>query len=251
MYLKLVLYAYKIRYIFVSLIKTLYTHYSFRMKEKIFTALKNKFKNLGFGDKAFEGVAAFLATTITEEDQIETGITGVEGLLKGFQGDSDKRVNDAVTKAKTEAEKKVDPNQSSGGDSEPKKTDTEVVPDWAKSLLETNKQLASEVSALKSGKTADARRQTLESKLKDAQPKLREKILKDFSRMSFEKDEDFDTYLTETESDLADFNQSLTDQGLGQSKQPFQSSGGNQTKAGIEADIVAWGKANAPAGAVK
>src|SRR5690606_21564413 len=107
------------------------------MKEKIFQALKTKSKNLGFGDKAFEGVAAFLATTITEEDQIETGIAGVEPLLKSFQGDIDKRVNDAVTKAKTDAkaeaeeelkkkQQKQDPQTPppAGGGSEPESKDT-------------------------------------------------------------------------------------------------------------------------------
>lgn len=60
------------------------------MKDKILTALKNKYKTLGFGDKAFEGVADYLSTQITEEGQIETAAGGVEGLLKAFQGDIDK-----------------------------------------------------------------------------------------------------------------------------------------------------------------
>ncbi|WGQ15581.1 hypothetical protein [Sphingobacterium faecium] len=72
------------------------------MKDKLLSALKTKYKNLGFGDKTFSGVADFLATTVTEEDQVETAISGVEGLLKAFQGDVDTRVNSAVAKAKAD-----------------------------------------------------------------------------------------------------------------------------------------------------
>ena len=60
------------------------------MKIKILTALKTKYNNLGFGEKAFDGVAEYLSKTVTEESQIETTISGVESLLKAFQGDIDK-----------------------------------------------------------------------------------------------------------------------------------------------------------------
>ena len=59
------------------------------MKGKILVALKPKYKTFGFGDKAFDGVADYLSKTVTEESQIETAISGVEGLLKAFQGDID------------------------------------------------------------------------------------------------------------------------------------------------------------------
>ena len=62
---------------------------SYSMKGKILVALKTKYKTFGFGDKAFDGVADYLSKTVTEESQIETAISGVEGLLKAFQGDID------------------------------------------------------------------------------------------------------------------------------------------------------------------
>ena len=100
------------------------------MKEKIIAALKTKFSNLGFGEKAFTGVAEFLATTVTDETHIETAITGVEPLLKAFQGDIDKRVSDAI--AKTKAELKTDPPTPPKKD-EPKPGDD--TPAWAKDLI--------------------------------------------------------------------------------------------------------------------
>ena len=70
------------------------------MKEKILSALKTKYSNLGFGDKAFDGVAEFLSKTITKEEDVETGIAGVEMLLKAFQGDIDKVRTELSTKTK-------------------------------------------------------------------------------------------------------------------------------------------------------
>ena len=55
------------------------------MKDLILKVLKTKYKNLGFSEKAFEGVADYLAKTVTDEANIETAIDGVEGILKIFQ----------------------------------------------------------------------------------------------------------------------------------------------------------------------
>ena len=48
-------------------------------------ALSNKYKNLGFDDKAFEGVADFAQTYIKEEADLATFVNGAELMLKGFQ----------------------------------------------------------------------------------------------------------------------------------------------------------------------
>lgn len=61
----------------------------FVMKEKIKTALKTKYKNLGFGEKAFNGMTDYLANNVKGEGDIETAISGVENLLKAFQGEVD------------------------------------------------------------------------------------------------------------------------------------------------------------------
>lgn len=60
------------------------------MKEKIENALKTKYANLGFGHKAFDGVADYLVKTVEKEEDIETAVAGVEPLLKSFQSDIDR-----------------------------------------------------------------------------------------------------------------------------------------------------------------
>lgn len=60
------------------------------MKEKILSVLKTKYSNLGFSQKAFDGVASYLEKTVSDESQIETAASGVEPLLKVFQAESDR-----------------------------------------------------------------------------------------------------------------------------------------------------------------
>lgn len=190
------------------------------MKEKILAALKTKYNNLGFTDKAFDGVAEYLSKTVTEEAAIEGAITGVDGLLKAFQGDADKRVTEAVEKVKKET-KPAEPKKTE----EPKKPEeakkpSEEVPEWAKSLIESNKTLSEKLNTIDADKAKVTRRQTLEGKLVNVPEQFKAKVLKDFDRMSFEKDEDFNTYLTDTNTDIAALNQELADKGLGQQGPP-------------------------------
>lgn len=72
------------------------------MKAKILASLKNKYAHLGFGERAFDGVADYLSKTVEKEEDIETAILGVESLLKAFQADADK-----VRTEKASAEKRL------------------------------------------------------------------------------------------------------------------------------------------------
>lgn len=61
------------------------------MKQKIIAALKTRYKNIGLGEKAFDGVAAFLEKTVTKEEDIEAAVAGddVAALVRAIQGDQD------------------------------------------------------------------------------------------------------------------------------------------------------------------
>lgn len=202
------------------------------MKDKILAALRNKYKNLGLGEKVLEGIADMLAITTTEESQIDNAVNGVENLAKGFQSDADRIRTEAAAKAKAEQSKGAEPPKS-----EPPKEDE--TPSWAKGLIER-------LDRIETGKTTESRKSILEAKLKDAAPSVKAKILKDFQRMSFEKDEDFDSYLAETEADLTALNQEFVNQGFSNGHVP-QVAGAGATEKAIEADIAAWAAATIPA----
>lgn len=201
------------------------------MKDKILAALRNKYKNLGLGEKVLEGIADMLAVTTTEETQIDNAVNGVESLAKSFQSDADRIRTEAAAKAKAEQSKGAEPPKS-----EPPK---EEIPAWFKGFSDS---LTSRLDAIESGKTTESRKSILEGKLKDAAPSVKAKILKDFQRMSFEKDEDFDSYLAETETDLTTLNQDFANNGLANGHVPPVAGAGATEKA-IEADIAAWAAA--------
>lgn len=79
------------------------------MKQKILSALKNKYAHLGLSREALDGVASVLEKTIKSEEEIETAVSGVEGMLKVFQSEADReRTNyNALKAAKEEIEKKL------------------------------------------------------------------------------------------------------------------------------------------------
>lgn len=87
------------------------------MKDEILQALKTKYSNLGFRDKAFEATAELLATTVTDKAQIETAIAGVDNLLKAFQGEKDSlRTENVILKKQLE--------DRGNEDKQPKKDDS-------------------------------------------------------------------------------------------------------------------------------
>lgn len=203
------------------------------MKDKILASLRNKYRNLGLSEKILEGIADLLVVTTTEESQIETAVAGVETLAKGFQGDADRIRTEATQKAKAEQQK-----QQGGEQPKQEPEQQSDVPAWAKSLIDSNKALNEKLSAFEKGKTTSTRKEVLEQKLKDAPAAIKAKTLKDFERMQFETDEDFNSYLTETETDLGVVVQEFANKGLAAHQSPI--AGGGATEASLDADIKEW-----------
>ncbi|MBA4852071.1 hypothetical protein [Emticicia sp. BO119] len=208
------------------------------LKAKIIQALKAKHKNKGFGEKAFDAVATFLDATVTEETEIDTAIEGVEGLLTGFQGDADARINTAIAKAKTEKDKEE--KGKGGDDTEKVKTPpNEDVPEWAKGMIELNKTLLSKVEALEKGKTTDTRKTELEAILKDTPESFRNMKLKDFGRMVFKDDTEFDAYKTELQEGLEGMKDMFGGSQSSESKTPKPVMA-QKDKSGVSSDTQAY-----------
>lgn len=166
------------------------------MKGKILVALKTKYKTFGFGDKAFDGMADYLSKTVTEESQIETAISGVEGLLKAFQGDIDTVRNEksGLQKQLDELKTKIE-NPNPNPKPEEKKDD---VPAWAQALIDSNKSLLTEVSTLKQEKLQATRQEQIMAKAKEYG------IPKNYAkRCAIKDDEDLDVYFKDLKQEFA------------------------------------------------
>jgi len=180
------------------------------MRNKIKEALKTAYKSAGFGEKAFDGVADFLATSVTDEAGIETAVAGVAGLLKAFQSDTDKvRTEKVALEAKLAA---LEPKPAAEPAKKPDEGGNEP-PAWAKALIDSNAALSAKLQAIEGEKTTNSRTQQLKTAMEKAPEKIREQYEKDLSRMNFESDEDFSTWLGESKTRIDAFVQEAASKG--------------------------------------
>lgn len=84
------------------------------MKQRILSALKNKYSHLGLSREALDGVASVLEKTIKSEDEITASVDNIEGLLKVFQSEGDRARTEYNTlkSAKEALEKKLQDAES-------------------------------------------------------------------------------------------------------------------------------------------
>ena len=168
------------------------------MKEKILVALKTKYKTFGFGDKAFDGVADYLSKTVAEESQIETAISGVEGLLKAFQGDIDTVRNEksGLQKQLDELKTKIEnPNPNPNPNPEDKADMATII---ANAVSAAVKPLSDELAQFKAEKLQATRQEQIMAKAKEYG--IPENYAK---RCAIKDDEDLDAYFKDLKQEFA------------------------------------------------
>lgn len=179
------------------------------MKEKIIQKIRELFPNVNLSKERLDAIADKLAAKITEEDQIEERVNDLNEVVPFAEiAKQDDRVRTLEAEVKKKAANPTDPpNPTNDPPTDPPKP-TDDTPKWAKTLLE-------KVEKLEAGKIATSRREKVLEKLKDADEKYRNRVLRDFDRMRIDSDEDFETVLSDIESDFSDFKQLQSDIGLG------------------------------------
>jgi hypothetical protein len=88
------------------------------------------------------------------------------------------------------------------------------MPEWAKSIIDSNKALTEKLSAIEAGKTTQTRKTVLESKLTGVSDTFKATVLKNFERMQFNSDEDFNTFITEFDTEIAAAQQEFSNASL-------------------------------------
>lgn len=209
--------------------------------KKVLEALKTSkdIKALGFSRRELKGVAAEIADKLDSEikedatdeeidEAVGDAIDAALPYLQFSQKVSERRVqaykdahpandeddddddgdDDPVSQNchKSQASKKGKNGDGEDGDETP-------LAKALKPLMDKLDGMQSEISALKSGKTADSRKAKLEKLLKDT-GKFGERTLKAFNRMSFKDDEEFEDFFEEVEADLDAENQERANRGL-------------------------------------
>lgn len=196
------------------------------IKRFILDSLKTKFA--GIDEKVLSRIAATAVKTVKNEEEAKTYVEELT-LQQVIDSYSDSRVTDAKEKAIKSYEEKygmkdgkpADPDEETGSegnedgkggtnagngkvDKTESNTGNEDVPAWAKALIQSNNALKEELSAMKAGKVADTRKATLDALLKDAPEKTKATYLKNFNRMQFKDDADFNEWIEEITPDIED-----------------------------------------------
>ena len=187
-----------------------------QFEQTILTALQTKFD--GVDAKILGRIAKKLAKTVTAEDQVQTAVDGVtfQQVLESY-GDS--RATDATHSAVANYEKKhgikdgkpvENPGQQQQAQAatarpaqQPGATQpTETVPAWAQTLIESNEALKKRLDEQDAERTARSRLDIFKKAVSSAPEIVRTRYERDFARLTFKDDDDFNAYLEEIRPDI-------------------------------------------------
>lgn len=214
------------------------------MKEKFLPRLKNKFKNLGFGSNAFEGVADYLATTHPEieESEIDNVISGVEPLLKAFQVDTDRRVGSLQTE-----NERLKKGAKPGGEDDPNATQTQT--DTGNADIDKLTKLIGGLAQTVQGLVEKDTKQTLQQKWQSAAAEKGIKNQKLIEKWMPGSEDKFEEALSDLEAFNTDF---AVNTANGQSTgKPAEANSGAASGSKKGAAILdAWAKQSQPLGSV-
>ncbi|MCY1517398.1 hypothetical protein D9M68_520770 [compost metagenome] len=182
------------------------------MKNRLIALLKALFANKGFNAKELESLADLviaqnLLTEESTDQDLQTASEAAKPIADFVQSVASRQVSD-VKKPKVEEPKPADPAIPN----EPVKTDD--MPEWAKALVASTQALAQGLQSLQTEKTANTRREQYAKTLDGTSDAYKAKALKDFDRLSFKDDEDFSSWLTESEEEIKAFKQDEVNQTL-------------------------------------
>lgn len=189
------------------------------MKKKVYSVLKPKVSAFGFNKEELMGIAADIANnlTLTEEatdeeidEAINKEVESVIPYLKYSQSQANRAIEnwkknnpkDAPdTKEKEERKENVKEKSEAEGN------------ETLKLMAESLRLIQEKLNNLEAEKTTNSRRSKLE-KLLDGKGVFAQSKLRDFDRMKFDKDEDFEVFCEEIEDDLKSLVQESANGGL-------------------------------------
>lgn len=219
------------------------------MKEKILALLLSKFAGVRKDGLAqLARTLALQATTDEEAKTLTDKLTKdqVDAFVKDYRADVDKEVSDGNKTFEANLKKKFDLVEKQGAPTppapgvpgeEPKPGDIAALIKAA--VSEAVKPFQAELSGYKANEVTKSRLQQLTEKLSALKDEnLRNQQLKSFGRMSFDTDEEFAEYLTETETFVNTANQNAVNSALGGHQRPWMSSSNNDKKEASKEELT-------------
>lgn len=195
--------------------------------KQVLIILKPKSKALGFSREELEGITADVANNLeldeeaSDEDvnaEIEKQVNAVLPYLKIAQKTAQRTIQSFKDSQNLDDDEVDDDDDDPAGNKKPirkqKKEKEEQVPAWAQALITQNKALQTEILGLKSERENDGRRSKLKALLED-KGTFGKTVLKNFDKMKFENESEFDDFYDGVVEDLAAIDQERANEGLG------------------------------------
>jgi hypothetical protein len=207
------------------------------MKEKILALLTVTFTGVRKdGLNQLARILALQATTGEEAKALVEKLTiaQVDEFIKEYRIEVDKETLDGNKTFETNMKKRFyfveKTNDFKSGEDDHRKDNLEKKEEASNdiaaivkaALAEELNSLKQELAGFKTSEISKARLQSLNDKLTGCRDEtFKKKVLKDFTRMKFETDDEFHEYLTDTEKDMATANQNVADAVLGGHGKPL------------------------------
>jgi hypothetical protein len=184
--------------------------------KEIKAQLKAKYPGVNLSNKRIDAIAAKVDAKVTEVGQIDD----VLDTFNDFYAFADMARDDDRERLRLKKETESDPVDPANPTPpippapapDPAETPTEKL---LKQALAGIAALTGEVASIKGEKVTNTRKEQLAKILENTPDAFKNKAIKDFNRMKFDTDEEFNDYLAETETDAADFIQEQSNAGLG------------------------------------
>lgn len=190
------------------------------MREKILALLIAKFS--GVRKDVLNHMARTFALQVATEDEAKALVekitdAQVNEYVKEFRADVDKEVSDSNKTFEANLKKKfnfvakqTEPGGKGGKEDEPDPNDISAVVEAA--VAKAVKPFQEKLSGYEADNIAKSRLQALNEKLKGCKDEnFKAQTLKDFARMNFKDDEDFNEYLAGKATDIETANQGVAD----------------------------------------
>jgi len=220
----------------------------FDMRDTIFALLAAAFA--GVRKDGLSQMARILALHATTEDEAKALVgkltkAQVDEFVKEFRADVDKEVSESNKSFETTLKKKFDFVEKKA---EPPKPDEPPKPKEGEpadiaalitaAVTAAVKPFQTELAGFKAGEVAKTRLQSLNEKLNGCKDETFKALaLKNFNRMEFKTDDDFNEYLTDTEKDIATANQNVANVALGGHGKPLFD---NKTDNGVSSGVAQY-----------
>lgn len=183
------------------------------MRKKIIEMLATKFE--GVSENILGRIADKVAKTVESENDLEDAVGKVtfQSVLESY---ADSRVTEAQKTAVENYKKKhnivEEPIMHTTAESADKSSEQKFddIPAWAKGIIESNKALEAKIKGIESEKVGISRKAKLQQVVADLPKALGNRYMKDFDRLQFQDDEDFQNWIDEISPEIADVAKDLT-----------------------------------------